>query len=213
MASKLEERFQDSYNAYLLSLASERAKPGMLLDTDWSLLWWRSPEFRREEGWAWDFATSVDSSDYPVQEAKVTIVGHKISGKHSFAGDVSLPQYGVQVGAKFDREFATVITLTGVRALTFNSGKSKYGLREALRALPEDERKWVDDDLLISTSYYVSSFVADFRTEGSASAKAKFTELGQTLGDGQLSLSWKTDHSFVADVRPDVPLFVRGIKV
>lgn len=168
---------------------------------------------RDEDGWAWDFCTSVKESEHSVQEAKVNIFGNKISGKHSLAGELSLATYGVNVGTDFEREFSTVLTLTGVRTYTFGSGKSKYELREALRGLPDDEFKRVDDDLLISTSYYVSSFVAEFRSKGEAKARAKFAEFAQTLGESKLSISWQGDQSFVAGVRADVPFFVRGIKV
>ena len=211
MASKLESKFLDSYNAYLLSLVSDRARPGMLLDTDWPFLGIGTPEFEREEGWAWDFA-DVSPDDFKMQEADVNLVGHKISGKHKFSGEATIPQYGITAGADFNREFSTVLTLTGVRAQTFQSGKAKYELREALRALPDSERKWVDDDLLISTAYYVKSFVAEFHSSGGASAKAKFEQAGQKV-DGNLSIEWQNEHTFVAQLKANVPLFVRGIKI
>jgi len=212
MASKLEKKFLDSYNAHLLSLVTENAQPGMLLETDWSFLDLGTPEFRSEEGWAWDFVADINKDNYKDQEVDVNLVGHKISGKHSFASNINLPQYGLTVGPEFDREFSTVLTLTGVTARTFVSGRAKYELREALRKLPDNERKWVDDDLLISTCYYVKQFVAEFRTKGKGKVKATLKKAEQTIG-GDIEITWKTDSSFVADLKTNVPLFVRGIKV
>jgi len=212
LASKLEKKFLDSYNAHLLSLVTENARPGMLLETDWGFPGFGTPEFHREEGWAWDFLADINEGDFQEQAVDVNVVGHKISGKHSFTSAINLPQYGLTVGSDFDREFSTVLTLTEVRARTFVSGKAKYELREALRNLPDNERKWVDDDLLISTSYYVKKFVAEFRSKGTAKAKAKFEQAMQK-GEGDISIEWKDDSTFVANLRTNVPLFVRGIKV
>lgn len=212
MASKLEKIFLDSYNAHLLSLVTENAQPGMLLDTDWGFLGLGTPEFRREEGWAWDFVADINKDEYKDQEVDVNVVGHKISGKHTFASNISLPQYGLKVGSDFDREFSTVLTLTEVRARNFVSGRAKYELREALRKLPDNERKWVDDDLLISTCYYVKQFVAEFRTQGKGKVKVALEKAEQTIG-GDISITWKNDSTFVANLRTNVPLFVRGIKV
>jgi hypothetical protein len=212
LASKLEKKFLDSYNAHLLSLATENARPGMLLETDWGFLGLGTPEFRREEGWAWDFVTDINEGDFKEQAVDVNVVGHKISGKHSFASNINLPQYGLTVGSDFDREFSTLLTLTEVRARTFVSGKAKYELREALLKLPENERKWVNDDLLISTCYYVKQFVAEFRTLGKGKVKVALEEAEQTIG-GDISINWENDSTFVADLRTNVPLFVRGIKV
>ena len=110
---------------------------------------------------------------------------------------------------------ATVITLTGVTALGFQKGSSKFLIIDALVANANPD--WVEDDLLVSTCYYVTKFKAEFHSKGGFSAKGAFTSGGGKIG-AEVDFNWENDEVLTVDM-PDPstkkrpPLFVRGLRV
>jgi hypothetical protein len=218
MASNIHKFLADRYSAFPLMLATERAIPGMLIETDWDvsipIFWKETPEFRHEEGFTWDFL-QLDENKYQSEIVEANIIQQSISERKSLGGDVSLPQYGISLGAALSSDFSGVFKVTGIKARVFKDTRSPYELIQALLKLKESNSSlwdWVNDDFLITESYYVTSFHAQFKSEKGLSAKAEFEKAGQKI-EGKVKLNWINDSVLEMVGTPSVPIAVRGLKV
>ena len=86
MASKLYEFLNERYNAYPLMLATEKSIPGMLLEADWRRgilldIWpTKHPEFRREEGFAWELLEQPEQ-EYESEMVDANIIQQSVNDK------------------------------------------------------------------------------------------------------------------------------------
>lgn len=199
-------------------LATERAIPGMLLETDWHAgfprIWEAEPEFRREEGFAWELL-QLDESKYQSDIVQANIIQESISEKTSLGGKVSLPQYGLSLGAALEAEFSAVFKVTGIKARVFENTRVPYELMQSLLKLKDFNPSlwnWVNDDFLITESYYVTSFVAQFKNERGLKAKAEFEKAGQKI-EGEVKFDWISDSVLEMVGTPSVPIAIRGLRV
>lgn len=218
MASNIDKFLGERYSAFPLMLATERAIPGMLIETDWNvsfpILWKEKPKFRREEGFTWDLL-KLDKNKYQSGIVDANIIQESISEKISLGGNVSLPQYGISLSTALSSNFSAVFKVTGIKARVFKDTSTPYELIQALLKLKGANPSlwdWVNDDFLITESYYVISFVAQLKNEKGLSAKAEFDKAGQKI-EGKLSLSWISDSVLEMVGTPSVPIAVRGLKV
>ncbi len=64
---KLRQMMRSTYNAHMITLATDAISPGRLIETHWGWGWpWNSnPMFRRAEGLGWELLDSQSSDDYP----------------------------------------------------------------------------------------------------------------------------------------------------
>lgn len=207
---------RERYNAHLVPLVTERAIPGFLFDVrwHWALPFDSKPEFLGEDGHAWDFI-DVDESAFGSSVVKANIVQESVADQRTLGGTLSLPQYGLSFGSTLTSSFKISLTITGIRARVFDRSPAPIELLEALLALRESNSAywdWINDDLLVTESYYVTSFHASFRNLSDVSAKAAFDAASQRIETG-ISYKWLTDSELKVDGMPSVPLAVRGLRV
>ncbi|MCJ7631889.1 hypothetical protein MUP77_05765 [Candidatus Bathyarchaeota archaeon] len=215
MPGKLKRFFEERYGAYLLMLATERYIPGMLVKTQWIWDFLRErPEFHGEEALAWELLEQ-EPGNFRSELVQANIIQESITDKVVLSGAVSLPQYGLSLGSDLDSEFTLVLNVTGVKARVFTDTSAPYHLMQDLLELKKSNPtmwKWVNDDFLITESYYVTSFTAEFRGEKGASVKAAFENAGQQVS-GDVKLHWKNESTLTMVGTPSVPIAVRGLKV
>jgi hypothetical protein len=110
---------------------------------------------------------------------------------------------------------AIAIRVTGIKARVFDNTRRAYELMRALLDVKRTDAsmwKWVNDDFLIVESYYVTSFLAEFKGSGDFSAKGEFERAGQKF-EGGVECKWHNESTLEMIGTPSVPLAVRGLKV
>jgi hypothetical protein len=218
MSSKLCDFLWQRCAAVPLTLNTDRAIPGMLLETEWCpwLLEFLNlaPKFLREDGFGWDLL-KLGKGAFDTDLVGANIIQESINDKFSIGGKVDLPQYGLSVAASLATEFSAVFKVKGIRARVFKQSRALYDLYQALLAVKNLNGAmwdWVNDDMLIAESYYVTSFVAEFKSKGDLTAKAAFEEAGMKM-NGEVDIKWTSDSTFEMAGTPDTPVAVRGLKV
>jgi hypothetical protein len=200
-------------------LGSEDIKPGVLLHTAWDWFGFgnRPEKFIKEEGYPWTLLNMKDENDfhktYPHKLNNASIIAGKITDKVQFGANLALPQYGFSAETSFAEERAVKLTIGGVKVDSFDVGFAEYDLREKLRELERTDRKrwaWVNDDFLVTDSYYTSELRFEFKNQGDFNAKATYDKLNFS---GGFNASWTNDTTLVLKGTAKVPFAVRGIKV
>ena len=213
MHAKLYKLMKDNYCAYPVMLCSEDVKPGMLLQTKWD--WGKAKKFISEEGYPWELLGISDDTDYPSKLKDASIISGSITDKVEFGANLALPQFGFLASASFGEEKSAVLTVGGIKVRSFEVGFAQYELRLALRELKRTDPirwPWVDDDLLVTDSYYTSNLHFEFKKEGSFNAKATYEKLSNSIAGG-FNYSWKNDTTLELIGTATTPFAVRGIKV
>lgn len=208
-----------NYSAYPIMLGSENIKPGVLLHTawDWFGLGNRPEKFISEEGCPWKLLNRKDENDfyktYPHKLNNASIIAGEITDKVQFGANLALPQFGFSTGASFAEERTSKLTIGGVKVDSFDVGYAQYELREKLRDLERTNRKrwaWVNDDFLVTDSYYTSELCFEFKEEGDFNARATYDKLSIS---GGFEASWENNTTLILKGTAKVPFAVRGIKV
>lgn len=214
MHEKLYKLMKNDYCAYPLMMCSEDVKPGMLLQTEWD--WFGNlKKFVGEEGYPWDLLDMGGEQVYPSKFKNVSIIAGSVTDKVTFGANLALPQFGFSADASFNEAKAAVLTVSGVKAMSFEIGFSQYELRLALRKLKESDPLrwcWVDNDFLVTDSYYTSNLRFEFKKEGGFNAKAEYEKLGNNIAGG-FQCEWKSDTTLELVGTAATPFAVRGIKI
>lgn len=211
MSSKIQEFMKERYGAHLLPLATERAMPGMLLETDWGF---GKVTFTREEGYAWEYL-GLAADEFSSSLVEANLIQEGINDKTKIGGDISLPQFGLKLSASLESEFQMQIKVTGVCGRTFDKSRAGFDLVQSLLQLKKKNKPlwdWVNDDFLIVESFYVTSFIAQFKGGTGVTAKVAFDKAGQKIEVG-VSYEWIGDSMLQVSGLPKVPLAVRGMKI
>jgi len=218
MALKLVEFMKDRYNAFAVTLGTERHAPGMLLETDWRPkllgLWHGDPEFEREDGFAWDLLHQP-ADGFRSSFVAANIIQESINEKRSLGAGVDLPQLGITFSTALDSAFSALLKVTGIKARVFDDSAAPYHLIEALLRLKTTDKQlwdWVNDDCLVTESYHVASLSAEFKSEGTVSAKAAFEKAGHKV-DAGVQCRWISESVMELVGTVAVPIAVRGLKV
>jgi hypothetical protein len=81
-----------------------------------------------------------------------------------------------------------------------------------LKKTNPDRWRWVNNTLLVTEAFYVTSFVAEFKDTGGVTAKAAY-QAGSIKLDPSLSAQWVNSSTLEVSGVPTVPFAVRGNKV
>ena len=200
------------YSAFPLMLSSENALPGMLLEARWFFS--RPRRLLREDGFVWDLL-KLNKSKYSSRVARANIIQESIDDEMTFGGAVRLPQLGLSLSASLGGSSAAVMKVTGIRARVFRDTSSAYELmQKCLEQRARNARmwEWVNDDFLIVESYYVTSFVAEFKRARSRDLKVEFEKAG-LKAEGSVKFNWRGESRLEMVGTPAVPIAVRGLRV
>ncbi len=215
MASNITGFVWNRYNAVLLPLGTSNTRPGMLLHVEWPLIFgFVPPKIMREDGFAWDFL-GKNENQFPSALVDANLIQEAVTDKIILGAAVALPQYGISADAEVGKEFTANIQVTGLKAKTFQNQASAFPLlQELLKLKVINPPIWrvVNDDLLVTEAYYVTSFKAEFHGGGNVSAKAAYNA-GKIKLDGNLTGQWADDTTLQASGVPTVALAVRGLRV
>jgi len=210
-----------NYSAFPMLLASDRVKPGTLIETSWSWFGFgNTPDkFKKEEGCPWNLLGMSDESafyaEYPNVRRDASIITGSITGKVEFGGDLALPQYGFSVTASFVEKETVKFTVDGIEVCSFNAGYADHELRLKLRELKDEDPVrwgWVNDDFLVSNSYYISNLCFEFSSDTKIDVEATYKSLENSVSGG-FKLKKTSDLKLELIGTAETPFAVRGIKV
>jgi hypothetical protein len=216
MAMTVYQLMRERYNAHLVPLLTSRAIPGFLFDVrwQWAIPFDTKPEFTGEDGYAWEFA-DVDPDRFSSSLVDANVVQESVRDQRTLGGAIGLPQYGLTFGAAIATNYKLDLTITGIKGRVFDRAPAAIELVESLLALKSSKRaywEWVNDDLLVTEAYYVTSFHAALRGTTSVTAQAAFAAAGQHVEPG-VSYEWVSESELTVSGVPSVPLAVRGLRV
>lgn len=220
--SEITKFFWNVHKAFVLPWSNERILPGALLETEWRPTWpfpWAidtNPEFRRFEGYAWDKRMlDLSKEDYPSTLVEGGILTGVITDRFEFGGEISLPQVGLDLGVDFNNKIRAELEVEQVRVRLFDHGFSHYDLQGKLHDLRNTDRakyRWVDDDYLVSASYYLQGLRWRFTREGAAEVKAEFERQGFDL-TAKADVGWEDNETLRFTGVSKVPIAVQGMKI
>jgi hypothetical protein len=214
-------RVMKNYSAYPMLLASDVVRPGILLETSWDFfgLGTAPTKFISEEGCPWKLLGIKDEpafyQKYPTDLRNASIVTGEITGKVKFGGNLALPQFGFSADASFGKEEVVKFRVSGITVMSFKVGFDQYILRRELRDMKKAKPEWfgwVDDDFLVTDSYYISGLEYEFKEESKTDVKATCDKL-----KGGVSVGFILETEGTAKLKlvgtSETPFAVRGIKV
>lgn len=209
--SRFRKFFKKEYGAHILMLSNERHRPGMLLDTDWRLDLDvdGSPVFGKLSGYAWEWLGRSEK-EFKVVSTDAGLVQGTVKDEFGLGGTVSLPQFGLELGADLTDQFDVALTITGLTVRVFERYPLAFDLKTALRGLEKSNKahwKAVKDDAMIFEAYHVESMRAKFSGAAGVSAKAAFKKAGLT-SKGDVKLTWKGSGTLEMTGPATVPLAI-----
>ncbi len=203
--------FKKEYGAHILTLSTARHRPGMLLDAKWKpdLDIDNSPVFGKLSGYAWEWLGRAEK-EFKVVETDAGIVQGAVKDEFGLTGNVSLPQFGLELGAELKDQFDVDLAITGLSVRVFESYPQAFDLKTALRKLQKtNESHWrqVKDDAMIFEAYHVKSMQLKFKGSAGVSAKAAFEKAGLKT-EGKVELKWTGEGTLQMTGPATVPLAV-----
>ncbi len=210
-------KLMKNYSAYPMMLCSKNVKPGMLLQTEWD--WFSNPtKFVGEEGYPWKLlgmSKKADRAAYIDKLSAASIIVGDIVDKIEFGANLALPQFGFSTSASFAEKRVAKLIVDGVKVRSFKVGFAQHELRLALRKLKGSDPTrwgWVDDDFLVTDSFYTSGLRFEFKKEGGFNAEVTYKKLEKDISAG-FKHKWQNDTTLILKGTAKVPFAVRGIKV
>jgi hypothetical protein len=185
----------------------------MLLDMDWGGIF-DEARVTGEDGPAWD-CIGQSESQYPSELVNANLIQASISDKFTLAASANIPQFGLSAEADLTSAMNASIKVSGVQARVFVKPISGFLLMQELLKLKVANPalwNWVNDDILVTETYYVTSFLISFKNSGSLTAKAAF-EAGKIRLDPKLTATWLSDSTLESKGVPTVAVAYRGLRV
>lgn len=171
-----------------------------------------------EEGYPWKLlgmSKKAAKIAYADQLCAASIIIGDITDKVEFGANLALPQFGFSTSASFAKNSVAKLTIGDVRVRSFKVGFAQHELRMELRKLQKSNPTywdWVDNDFLVTDSFYTSNLRFEFKEAGDFNAKATYKKLEKDISAG-FKLKWESDTTLVLKGTAKVPFAVRGIKV
>lgn len=217
MATKLEQLFRQTYNAYPILLGSEKIIPGILIESDWG--WFdekKHPDFKRVEDLA---RYRLDMNDqewahYSSSPSNGSIIVGSIKDTFDFGVSFPLPQYGIkEITGRIKRGRKSILTIGSVVVREFDNGFCLHDLRRALKELQKTNGDYwedVDGDFLVSHCYHTANLKWEFEEKGELSAEAEFTAAGFKVGG---DIGWENSETLIFKGTSKAPFAVQGVKI
>lgn len=212
---KLRQMMRSTYNAHMLSLATDAISPGRLLETHWGWGWpWNSnPTFRRPEGLAWEVLPGETAELYPTLRYETSIIEGTFQDRIDLDAGFPLAQLGLVVGAGFSSSRRVAIDIGGIYARSFERVFDGHFLRKKLRGLREQHPeiyKFVDDDFLVTWTYHAADLAIEFDDKGEGTAKAELEAANVTFS---LKADWESEYRLRLEGVAAAPFAVQGLRV
>ena len=187
----------------------------MLLNATYQLRWPGAPLKPSLSGttdFAWNYlaqpALATDVNPCGIAIANIT---DTFSPSASFTA----ANLGLTFTGSLEDDYSINLTVAGLSCRSFVDGLAGEKLYNSILAFTGNGSitpAQIKDTFMVTDAFYASSFVAEFKSNGNATAKADFTKAGATIS-GSGSITWQDDYTATITGPPTVPFAVRGRRV
>jgi len=214
MALAITKIMWNTYQAHVMMLATEKTRPGMLVEVDWHFN--GNCTIERDEAFVWHVTNRFTESQCSTKDYSSNIINGSITDKVDLSGSAKIPKIGIEATGGFSTSNKVLIEIKEIKMRGFENTFLHFDIQKELRGLKFDDfRKYlmIKNDLLVTEAYYISSLTVEFSEKDEANAQAAYQD-GNINIEAGYEASWESAGKLtLKNPDPKVPFAVRGIRI